>query len=569
MVAKGGTAVLYKAIQTSLDRTVAIKKLHQHLTDDENFTRRFILEAKAAASLDHENIVHVIDFGKSDDDYQIVMEYVEGRSLSDILREKKRLNPVVALAITHQICLGLEHAHAKGIVHRDIKPGNILIARHGRVKITDFGLAKLSQATTQQTAADSLLGTPLYMSPEQAYGESVDARSDLFSLGTLLYELLTGTQPFFSENCMGVINNIINCSVTPPSKLVEEAGGDVERIVMKAMSKDRDTRFQSAEAFRKAIEKCLGIVRLKEAEEQLPALLNDNSQTVILTDTPLSTNRSDGSGRRRMLIVLTGIILAALAAGAVVHYDMIRDSFQHLIGVPGSPDPAIAQIDTGNLIDARTSFPAADFAGDSAAYAPGTVQGPDTMAATGTTVLPDTAADSIAAATGRPDPAVTAAPAPQPAASEPQQETKTVAQTGWLSVSVDPWAAVYIDGHYRSDSPPANNIPLPAGIHSLECRNPQHETYREEIHITAGELSRRSVTLKKLRGHIQLFTEPGAEFYLDGKLYGITPIMKVIDVDAGQHQLTIKKQGYNTWSTEVSVEADKTIPLRIRLSPQF
>jgi serine/threonine protein kinase len=579
MVAKGGTAILYKAIQTSLDRTVAIKKLHQHLTDDENFTRRFILEAKAAASLDHENIVHVIDFGKSDGDYQIVMEYVEGRSLIDILKEKKRLSPLIALSIVYQICLGLEHAHAKGIVHRDIKPGNILIAHYGRVKITDFGLAKLAQSTTQQTAADSLLGTPLYMSPEQAYGESVDARSDIFSLGTMLYEMLTGEQPFFSENCMGVLNNIIHCDVTPLSEIIEEIPDGVERITMKALSKNREGRFQSAEEFRKCIEDFAGIVKLKEAEEQLPALLVDNTQTVILTDTPAPLRSRRGRrGRRRPVIAIFGVLLAIIAVAAVIHLDIISDSVKRLLG-PAERAPVVMRIDESSLSGAPSTLPFTDPANDTASTAglqarAGVVDTvnralaarddtPPTQALLSgdSTPVPETAIHAVrtvAPATAAPTAAVEAPPVKNAAV-----------QKGWLSVSTKPWAAVYIDGSHRTDTPPTADISLPAGRHTLECRNPQHEIYREEIHITAGELSRRTITLKKLQGTIQLFTEPGSEFYLDGKLYGITPLSGAIEVDAGPHQLTIKKQGYNTWFSEVSIEANQAMPLRIRLSPQF
>ncbi|MCH7549833.1 MAG: serine/threonine protein kinase, partial [Candidatus Krumholzibacteriota bacterium] len=209
-IASGGTAVMYKAVQTSLDRIVAVKRLHKHLTDDENFTRRFILEAKAAASLDHPNIVRVIDFGKEEHGYQMVMEFVEGETLKDVLDRWRPIRHDLALAIVHQILLGLEHAHEKGIVHRDIKPGNVMMTKLGEVKIADFGLAKLTQASHSHTADNSILGTPLYMSPEQAFGESVDQRSDLFSLGTVLYELLTGVQPFASDNYMGVIQNIIS-----------------------------------------------------------------------------------------------------------------------------------------------------------------------------------------------------------------------------------------------------------------------------------------------------------------------------------------------------------------------
>ena len=281
-VASGGTAVLYKAVQTSLDRIVAVKRLHAHLTDDENFTRRFILEAKAAASLDHENIVHIIDFGRHEDGYQMVMEFVEGESLQEILTRWRPIQHNLALSIVYQVCLGLEHAHSKGIVHRDIKPGNLMLVNGGKVKITDFGLAKLTQGATSHTAANSILGTPLYMSPEQAFGESVDQRSDLFSLGTVLYELLTGRQPFASENYMGVIQNIINLDIPPVSDFNPDVPSEIQVITNRAISKERDKRFQSANEFRMAIEDYLGVVRLTELGEGLIVLFDRSAKTEIL-----------------------------------------------------------------------------------------------------------------------------------------------------------------------------------------------------------------------------------------------------------------------------------------------
>jgi len=285
LVATGGTAVLYRAVQTSLDRVVAVKKLHHHLTTDENFTRRFILEAKAAASLDHENIVKIIDFGVEDGTYMMVMEFIEGESLREILDKWKQLPANLTFALVHQICMGLEHAHAKGIVHRDIKPGNIMVTRAGRAKITDFGLAKLAQSQVQQTAANSILGTPLYMSPEQAFGESVDQRSDLFSLGTVLYECLTGHQPFNGESYMGVIQNIIHQNAPHPSKFGVELPPACEGIVLKSMHKNRENRFQSARDFRIAIEKFLGLDALREANETLKSLLVTDGATVVLPKT--------------------------------------------------------------------------------------------------------------------------------------------------------------------------------------------------------------------------------------------------------------------------------------------
>ena len=320
LVASGGTAVLYKAIQTSLDRVVAVKKLHGHLTEDENFTRRFILEAKAAASLDHDNIVKIIDFGTEDGMYHMVMEFIEGDSLREILDRWKQVPVDVALAVTHQVCQGLEHAHAKGIVHRDIKPGNIMLTLSGKVKITDFGLAKLTQSTTQHTAANSILGTPLYMSPEQAYGENVDHRSDLFSLGTMFYEMITGVQAFHDESYMAVIQNIMNRNVPHPSKFNVEVPQSVQSLISKAMNKARQARFQSAADFAKAIEKYLGLDQLNEANDSLKHLLNTDGATVML---PKTVRRHTQKSRLRRGLI-AAFAAATLFGAAGVGYTLDR-----------------------------------------------------------------------------------------------------------------------------------------------------------------------------------------------------------------------------------------------------
>ena len=285
LVEKGGTAELYKAIQTSLDRVVAVKKLHHHLTEDENFTRRFSLEAKAAASLDHDNIVKIIDFGAEAGVHHIIMEFIEGESLHSIINRWRQIPVDVSLAIVCDVLKGLEHAHAKGIVHRDIKPGNIMLTQGGRVKITDFGLAKLTQSATQHTAENSILGTPLYMSPEQAYGENVDHRSDLFSLGTMLYEMITGVQPFRDETYMAVIQNILKKNAPHPSKFNIEIPTAVQSLLSRAMNKSREGRFQSASDFRKAIEKYMGLGALKDASESLRYLLATDGATMLLPKT--------------------------------------------------------------------------------------------------------------------------------------------------------------------------------------------------------------------------------------------------------------------------------------------
>jgi serine/threonine protein kinase len=587
LVAKGGTAVLYTAVQTSLERVVAIKKLHQHLTEDENFTRRFILEAKAAASLDHENIVKIIDFGVEDNTYQMVMEFIEGESLRGILDKWKQLPTDVALAVVYRVCQGLEHAHNKGIVHRDIKPGNIMITKTGRVKITDFGLAKLTQQTTQHTAANSILGTPLYMSPEQAFGESVDHRSDLFSLGTMLYEMLTGVQPFRDEHYMAVIQNIIKKNAPHPSKFNAELPPPVQSLLSKAMNKSREARFQNAGDFKKAIEKELGLRRLEESVESLRQLLNTDGETLVLPQTLVGRTR-----RRRLRKGFVATLVAATLSGAAG------------AGYTLGPAAFKKQIHTAlSWIDEKISSPREP--GDHMSAMSGDLVNPYMAALDPDTVAVSAAPDSIATVTAgtnvvetpeapvaetssqaqQPEPAVPPPAKTTPVATEPQPTPVTAQKTaepepeeapkpvtvrnGWLSVTATPSAEIYINGAFRGMTPPALNLELPRGSHRLECRNGGYINYSETVHITAGELSSRNVALKKPQGWLSISTTAGAEVSVDGSFVGVTPLGKALKLDEGTHRVTVKKAGFNVWNNQITINADETLPLSIMLSPLY
>src|SRR6185312_14710530 len=221
VLGRGGMAEVYIAHDTRLGRTVAVKTLRVDLARDPSFQTRFRREAQSAASLNHPSIVAVYDTGEDHSDGvvtpYIVMEHVEGRTLRDVLASEGRLLPQRALEITAQICAALEQAHRAGIVHRDIKPGNVMLTPSGEVKVMDFGIARAmtgSSSTMTQTAA--VIGTAHYLSPEQARGEHVDARSDIYSTGCLLYELLTGGPPFSGDSAVAVAYQHVREDPVPP-----------------------------------------------------------------------------------------------------------------------------------------------------------------------------------------------------------------------------------------------------------------------------------------------------------------------------------------------------------------
>jgi len=241
----GGMAVVYRAQDILLQRLVTVKALRGEFAADENVVRRFRREAQAAAALTHPNIVGVYDVGRQEDVHYIVMEYVRGKTLKEVISERGPLPADEAVRIARQIAEALRHAHAHRIIHRDVKPHNVLITAEGRVKVTDFGIAGAATGTTV-TYPGALLGTVYYFSPEQAQGRYGDERSDLYALGVVLYEMLTGQVPFEGESPVSVALKHIRETVTSPRELNPRVPPAAERVVMKAMAKEVDRRYQSA-----------------------------------------------------------------------------------------------------------------------------------------------------------------------------------------------------------------------------------------------------------------------------------------------------------------------------------
>jgi eukaryotic-like serine/threonine-protein kinase len=240
----GGMADVWLAEDTELGRHVAIKILHERYANDEQFVERFRREATHAAGLSHPNIVSIYDRGASEGSYYIVMEYVEGRTLKELIISRGPCPVPVAISYTRQILAALRYAHRNGIIHRDIKPHNVIVDREGRVKVADFGIARAG--VSQMTEAGSIIGTAQYLSPEQARGAPVDESSDLYSTGIVLYELLTGVVPFTGETPVETAMKHLSAPPTPPSELRHEIPEDLDLVVLRALAKEPADRYRTA-----------------------------------------------------------------------------------------------------------------------------------------------------------------------------------------------------------------------------------------------------------------------------------------------------------------------------------
>ncbi|MDM8535938.1 protein kinase [Desulfobacterales bacterium HSG17] len=253
-IGSGSMGTISKAIQKSLDRFVAVKQIHPHLSKDPQHILRLEREAKSAARLNHMNIMEIIDFGNEDEQYYIVVEYIDGPSLAGIFQNISSLSMDVIFSVIIQMLNGLEHAHNHGIIHRDIKPENIMFTCSGVLKITDFGVARIAKHPSITQEDQNIIGTPYYMAPEQAEGKKTDHRADLFSVGVVLYQMLCNALPFKGNNIATVLNEIIYKPHTPVKELNPDIAEELCNIVERALEKDVTHRFFDAAEFAYALE---------------------------------------------------------------------------------------------------------------------------------------------------------------------------------------------------------------------------------------------------------------------------------------------------------------------------
>ena len=321
VLGQGGMARVFKGEDRVLNRTVAVKVLSPQFAGDEQFVARFRREAQAAAALNHPNIVSVYDTGSQGDVHYIVMEYVEGRTLRDIIRQEGPLLPERALEITESVAGALTAAHEAGLVHRDIKPGNIMITREGEVKVMDFGIARTTTGDTLTQTA-SILGTASYLSPEQAQGESVDARSDIYSVGCVLYEMLTAGAPFTGDSPVTIAYKHVRETPVPPSRKNPDVSPAVEAVVMKCMAKNPANRYQSAEELGEDLHRVrrggapLATPILADSTEMLTRAQGQPDHTAVMTGVP-PDERAD---RRRTWLTVSIVVLVLAALGLAAFF---------------------------------------------------------------------------------------------------------------------------------------------------------------------------------------------------------------------------------------------------------
>ena len=511
---QGAMGVVYKAIDPLIDRIVAIKTIKFDGTNEEtaNFEERFYREAKSAGRLNHPHIVTIYDVGKSNGTAYIAMEYLEGEQLKDILDVHTPMSIERIADIAAQIAEGLAYAHKNGIVHRDIKPANVMLLQGDRVKITDFGIAHMS--TSSGTLAGTVLGSPRYMAPEQVVGKAVDGRSDLFALGVLLYEMLTGESPFDGDNINTTMYRIVNEAPIPPKTMVPRIPEAFDYIVAKALAKHPDARYQSA----------------AEMADDLRHYQDLKIPTAAITPLyhPITVERRNYSADRRARARKANAVGEATVIlpppGEVDHLNppldgepkaipskpslqALRKANQMRILVasvilllgfaltllipaktPDTPKPPLQA-----ALTAHPTVPAASVAA-SAAHAntmtlPTPIEPPPLLAvvplASETPMEPlqkDTSKPITSTKTSKPSKPILAMEEDAPAAAKPAPVAKAEAT---LNFAVRPWGDIYVDGKKMGASPPLNELQVTAGTHRIEIRNQNFAPYTETLHLQA------------------------------------------------------------------------------------
>jgi serine/threonine-protein kinase len=557
---KGAMGVVYKAIDPNIGRTVALKtmRLDVHGIEEAEMLKRFKHEAVLAGVMNHPNVITIYDAGDWEGVFYMAMEFMEGQTLQVVLHEQKVLPVDTVLNIARQVCAGLDFAHQRGVIHRDIKPANIMLSADGTAKIMDFGIAK---SGSNMTTAGQVLGTPTYMSPEQVRGRNLDGRSDLFSFGVCLYEMVTGEKPFTGQNITTIIYKIMNEAPIPPRELDVSIHPGISAIITKTLAKNPDERYQTGAELYKDLENYKSYGSTAPATKVMSAAAAEATMSggvsvatiqapqpdpesittshiasceieAAVPPPPQNTLTKDDSTvrhissispaapppneRKRLASVLVAVLVLALAAGATVKYLRARKQASSAVSVTNLPatDTTAASppvTDTEKIEKPSAAKPASGKIGDAS---PGNI-----------------ADDTV----------VRKAPPPATTGEAKITSTPAGAKVTIGGASQEKWVTPFLA------------TKLQPGKYDVTIAKAGYVSQTKEIEVTAGKTTPLNVALVAAGATVSVSSEPdGAFIFLDGKATGkVTPA--TLNVDKGKHNIEVRKPGFNEENTNVTL----------------
>lgn len=561
----GGMGVVYKGRDPKINRLVALKVIRNlagsRSSDAEQALQRFYVEAQSAGQLSHQNIVTIYDVGEEDTKdgkvVYIAMEFLDGKGLDHYIENDLFPSLADKVKIIRQIAEGLDYAHKRDIVHRDVKPANIMVTQDGVPKLTDFGLARFSDSSL--TMSGTILGTPNYMAPEQVQGKKVDARSDFFALTTIFYEMLTSEKPFAGDTITTVIYRVVNEEPIPPSKLNPEISTSFDAFIAKGLTKNRDKRFQNGGEYLRALEALYAEVTGLAPAGAASAVFapGDNGATMALdakkareASSPRLAVTPPKSGGNTMLI---GGAAAGIVALGLAGYLVFGGS-----GTKEEPNEVAAVEQPAEPVKTETAAPAAPVA---VAAAP---------------VAPPAPAPAPVAAKPAPAPAQPAAPAPaqmvkavEPAAPAPAM--------GYLTITTEPKSAeVFLGGKFLGLTP-INKLKTRAGAQDLRITKNGYAPYVKSIKVSDNTVI--TAALEKSGGEAAPAAEPEVPGATGGALVIKAPAESVIFVDGreyreetlklsdllpGSHLVYVQMKGRKPYTDRVSIVAGRTHTVDLR-----
>ncbi|UCF65288.1 MAG: serine/threonine protein kinase [bacterium] len=539
-ISRGPITSAFLANQDNLDRRVLLKVLNAQWRNETDLVERFRREAKISARLKHPNIVTIFDFGISNQAFYIAMEYVEGQMLSNFIRQHHPLPFSLVIYILREILQGLAYAHRKEVLHRDIKPDNILVGNDGNLKISDFGLATIAEFP-RLTNQDDVVGTPAYMSPEQARGLKLDHRSDLFSLGVTLYDVITGKSPFLDKNLALTINNILTRVPSSPVQYRKDIPAWLEQLTLQLVDKDISKRPESVQTI---LDQYHDELKNVEHADLKPFFTDLHAQsTYRFGKIPDIARKPELTKKRKFLFI--GIPVFIIIAVAYFIIQFLPDG-----NSPEQHQSAILPVDTTETNDIKES---GSFSFENSARndsASDQVKSPKNPPITKPPLLKlpeksDREAKSLASQE----------------ASTPEKTTENMIienTEGKLYIACHPWADVLIDGEYIETTPILQPILLSTGIHKIELRNPTYFTYQENIKIESGRTDTLFVRLEPAMGYLNIQAIPWGKIHIDDQYLETTPLSEPLSILAGKHQIRITNPNFNDITDSIWIEPGKT-----------